>query len=742
MEFTDIVNLLDGREFREADSQIKRGRLKYPNNSAYLCLLIYSAYKQGSKVKAIASAKDFVNKHALNDANSVLLLYRLFSQEGLTKEAQQTYETALRKFPILGPKLLPALIEQMVDGVTPINIKQMEKLLMQLQKVSGETKDVYNAAFACSLMPTDTLLNQLGVKLVEKVAVENTQQLYVVTKLNSNLRQWDAVIDATETFKKKSAEIALDLEIETLYVEALIQSQNWTKLRIHTLPKLTTFNDYSTILNFILALRQLAESFNATKELLDTIPFKRNRLLSYLELAVQYNMPHEVYLQQYYDALKTKLCCFYDIRHYPKLNALKLEEGSNDSHVEINNQKFKLILLGEDYSVIIKENEAIYETACAKKKSLERYELLPENELILMNLLLDDNVNAFEKTDRLHSVLSRNPDDPRVRMWMMHSLAQYGHFTQTILGHFEDLKIKMIQIDTLGYYISNLVPLKENAMVLFNLYRYYLTVPSENVSMVLQGMENQVYTKLEGFFNFYNRSLNSVGELQLALTIAKMTTVLGLSDYSSFFVDRIKTRFQLDLLNDNRDFKTLWKFGINTKEAEAYANSLLLLLTLKLEYYKTLLLNEGNPSNAHSHIKNLNKLLSGEDTKSLNKFETWLYRIYFNLFKCLFKYNQKEMVTNMNYLTKNLKFTKVMPIIGEFSVLSSAYTLLIVSLVELVHNLTGLTDFKHLRDQLCTDIKKVNIRSLVEAELEKTGASKFGFTKHLDNYDILISSLK
>lgn len=736
MEFNDIVQLIDNGEFREADGQIKKWRLKYPTNSAFICLLHYSSYKQGSNT-ALVNAREFAKKQTLNDANAVLVLYRIFSQEGLMKEAQQIYESSLRKYPILGSKLLPALIEEMINGITPIDIKELEKLLMQLQKNSGDAKDVYNAAFACSLIADDSakLMNQLGLKLVEKLPLENTQQLYVIAKLNSNLNQWEAIINKVDTFKG-STEVELDLEIDALYVNALINSENWQKLHDHTFPKLTTFNDYTTILNFILAMRNLNKSHGQIKLVLDSIPFKRNRELSYVELAIQFSVPHEAFLQQYYDNLKSKLCCFYDISHYPNLESIKLDETSNDIHVEINNQKFKLLNLEGDQKSFMDESEAIYQRS-RESTTLERYETLPANELILMNLQINQALSPFERTERINDLLTHNTDDPRVRMWMMHNLSQFGHFSQSVLHHFKLLKIKMIQIDTLGYFINNLVPLKQNLTDLLNLYRYYLTIPSENISMVMGGIEKQVYTKLEGFFSFYNKCLNSVGELQLSLNIVQMTTILGMPDYLTFVLDRVRNRFQLDLLNDNRDFKTLWKFGINTKEPEAPTD----MLALKLDYYKALLLYERSSEKAHSHIKNFNKLLSG-DLKSLNKFQIWLYRIYFNLFKYLHKYNQKEMVTNLNYLTKNLKFSKVSPILNEFLVLSTDYTLLMVSLVELAHNLTGLSVVKSQRLLLVTDLKKLSIKSLVTAELQKAGASNFGFADTMDNYDILITSLK
>ncbi|RLV91248.1 N-terminal acetyltransferase B complex subunit MDM20 [Spathaspora sp. JA1] len=719
----EILDLIDRGSYGYAKTLLAKKVAKYPQKLGYQALQNKILYASGQQELAIKNNVNLLGKLP-NDPFSIEALRDFFVEAGMEREANLVYENAIKKYPISSTQLSITWWETSIEK---FDVKLFNKIFMYLYK-NDKSSRLYTfwysfsfyllVAQANNLSDKEiTLYKSLGKKIIHELTpFENTQELYVYVNFLLLEGDYSGIEDSIN-----SAGFNLDLDLKLIYLDALKQNSNWGKLYAYCQDLLLNqkFNDFDCWKLYILACTKSSVKYEDLNGILSVYPFSRNSLLAQIELAKAYPDKQEEVtnkIDQYYDKLNHKLCCYFDLVNFvddfasspsflDRIESTTQEIlQSNPTDVNqltrlINNQKFILLLEtpGIDFEAdFLTLNWKIYQIY-KDNTSIQggEFDNNPLNELNLISIILDlsrkpSSKNIIKNIGIINWLLQQDKYNHKLKLWLIKLYSQLNSFN-SILPVYQDLKIKMTQHETLNHYLTNINPSKQNLDQLVDIYRFYLTSKEEIKSGIIQGFNSGVFNKLESFLNFGKRLNNSISLNFIISKILQFSLVVGDAGYLNYFINYLKKNSSLitsEEFYDNRDFTSEWKLGLNRENYDLLKIPLDCESEIKLKLLVYSILFEENPIQIQKLLKSYNKILS--NAKISSPFDNLLFKLYFNFVKIVkSKLNNQEAQSLFNFIQKNLKFEKLKLVLIPQDLLSS----------ELNQNLTNLAEFLKIIQQ-------------------------------------------
>ncbi|CAH6718649.1 N-terminal acetyltransferase B complex subunit Mdm20p [[Candida] jaroonii] len=629
MEDTQIVEAIDSRNYQFAQSLISLKTSKYPQSSYYQALQVYLYHHQHNPTTNDKAIK-LLNQYP-TDLRTTSLLSKIFLERGLNKEADAVYENLVKKFP---NNCQPNLLQWFENSLQINNIRSLQKSTFHLSK-NGDNKYKFWAGLGyhllCQTIEDEKqikLFTTLGSKILPKP--ETTHELYVSSLLNDN----DTTIELIEEFMTTKP---LDLDIKLVYLD-LISGE---KLFSYTEKLLfdENFNDFNTWKKYISSSLEIGKKRTEIEEkILDYQSTrknaKRNTSLALVEL---YSSGDEgdftKYCRIYYEKFNKKLCCYDDLKPYNvklTLSSVGDEISVENLNHSINNYKF-----GEGDAWMI------YEKYLSLTKDKVKTDFYPANELVIADIMshIETPKEILEGIIKLRRITIHDPLDFRVQLNLI-KLYSYFNMQDLMYSSYETIKVRMLQIDSLGHFYSDnlsyLNPSKASLNHLVANFRFYLTCEQDISDNLVKAFEKGIYNKIPNFIKFNNRVIKSFEYYNTVIQIWQIIRFCNDKSFIGYFQSTIKS-IKIDEIIDNRDSSMSEIKPSQTIEK------------LKIEYAKEHFLLQPNEHN----FKKFNKLLEGS---KLSTFDTWLFKLYLNLFRMKTK---PQDTSSKNYLIKNLKIAKI-----------------------------------------------------------------------------------
>lgn len=661
MPESDILSAIQEDRLSLAKIDLERLLKRFPNKSYYWALNCYLLYAQGRLSQATSQCKELAQK-VPSDVHALSVLYDVYVKLGLSKEAGQLYERAIKKYPTR--ELIDAYLEKSLDK---FDASGMQKASMQLLKNFKSSREyAYRAAITCYFMSTRgtdkerTLYLGLGTGIVEKMAPhENNQEIFVHAKLLHVQERFAEVVKLIEPLKHR------DLELLLLYRDSLEKSENWQQLYDESYKLLfeLNFNDFSTWKHLIYSATKLEKSYEEVSKLISLD--NRNAYFAKIHLATAYGLNQHDTLENFYLKFQDKPSCAVDLLNFhlpsPLLDKIHTDyKGLTEKPALSSKQAIHLV-------------NCIKILLSSKRLNLNEIDLLmfPNPELIDLHLVkMIESLRADSSSDNivkyiitLEEYKVRDPENFKVKVWLLNFYTAIGA-TPLAIKVYKDLKIKMIQQDTLLHKLD-LLPSVGNLSELINTYRFYMTADGEVRPYVRNALQKSLYTKVEDFFKFGERLTHSLLRHLLTLRILKTSRMLG-NDYYNYFYRLMRDNKASILsdnfvLHDNRDFTSEYNLGVEILQLDLLEYERRKGTEyVKLNYLKELLIAEKDPNEIEKLIKLFNKWISSpEYISQLSKFEGHLVKLYHSIFKLakLKEFKDKDLVTK--FLLKNLNMNKI-----------------------------------------------------------------------------------
>ncbi|CCE78832.1 Piso0_000864 [Millerozyma farinosa CBS 7064] len=683
-----ILDAIDSGSYNYARSALAAKLKKYPNRSNYWALNCYLMLAMGQVEGAVNEAKKLREKTP-SDPQALSVLYTVFKKGGESRDASLVYENAMKKYPSVAISL-----GWFETSLKNFDLRSLQKSSFSLQKVDKSKREyVFWAALSCLTLAGNVddssesaLFNRLGLKLIEGMKpIENNQETFVYMSILAALEMDDELVSFMDDYRKSNV---LDLDLKLLNIQALKNTKKWQMLKEFTegLIFQESFNDFDTWKAYIMSCKESGVSKKELDNKIASYPTSRNTKLAAVEASSVFCEPVDDAVEAYYKSFSNKACCFHDLKYYkdsiePKrflklietdvFNGTELSDDNSKLLRSVNSQKFKLLFNSTDPS-FFQLNFEINKSFSPILKSKEKTDQYAPNELMLVNLASDLKTdsslkNVIKCAVILEKLLLNDEHNFLIRLWLMR-LYSYLNCNSLVTLQYDKLNIKMLQHDTLGYNIMSRssTPSKGLLNRLTNIYRFYLTAEQEIAVTMSKGFDKDIYNRIQSLIQFGKKLDRSLSKSHLVLTILKMSRILR-DNYFNYFSKVIRS-IEPELLTDtfelfdNRDFKTMWKFGLNESEQLPDLN---LGPTpnaeyVKLQCYKELIISKIN-NNPQKLFKIFNKLMNSPMyLEQLTGFEKWLLRIYLSIFKLVIFNSPKESDSIFNYLTKNLKAEKAL----------------------------------------------------------------------------------
>lgn len=669
----DILEAIDQGSFQYAKSQLVKNLKLYPNKSYFWALQSYYYYATNDYQNSINELNKLMAKTP-SDASTLDLLYTLCYKLNLVSKANEVYDNAIKKYQNT------ELIKQWYDkNLVNSDWKNLTKPLTLLsKKFPDDSSYKFLNAFNYYLVSLNfdngtkefNLYNMLSLKLFESISSMNNQQLFIKVKVLQNLNKLEQIVD------ELSAQLILDLDLKIIYLNTLNVLQLYSQLAEYSSKLIfdENFNDFDTWKFWIKSSFELGHS---RQSLIDKFTSSsRNSYLALIEIDLIYKQDLSASILNYYNHFKLKPCCFLDLKNY-------IADYQSLENLQLDAE--------QDNLTLFKFNKLFHQPYNSNINDLN-------GKLILLidNLDYNDIKSIITTVITLEHLLLLEPTNYNIRIWLI-NLYGYINCHELSIYHYKNLKIKMIQHDTLGYKImSNLKPNNSNLNQLVDIFRFYLTSDEEVKDSISTGFEKGVFNKLHDFVKFGHRLKNSISRRLLIIEILKMCRILS-NDYYNYFIKIVKAEkfyiledFQI---TENRDFTIDTKFSglplnpfpFEKKTAEY----------VKLNYLKELLIIETDSELANSFVKEFNRILSTHGAQ-FSKFDNWYFKILLNLFK-ITKLNAKDKDDLINNLIKNVKFSKIVgnylsPSVENFSVEFNKVTTGVMDLVKIYSKLNYQND--------------------------------------------------
>ncbi|OVF08421.1 putative N-terminal acetyltransferase complex subunit [Clavispora lusitaniae] len=646
---------------RDLESKLKR----FPDKSYYLALNCFYLAETGN-ASAEAQCRTLKQK-VPSDAKALDLLARAFKKLGLPTDANEIYENAVKKYPTTD-----LILTWFFKTIHSFDTRSAQKASMLLKKHAKSNRAyAVRAAFVnflWSLQSPSEKESTLHLALAESILndsspLESNQEIFALATILSKRGKYDQVVELLAPLDHR------ELELTLLYLDCLFRLENWEALYnlCHQLLFKEEFNDYDTWKYLIMAAKNLGKSETEISTLISSN--SRNAYMAKIELAKVYESNIETSVLAYYDSFATKPCCVADLSLIELFPAF-VERIHSDYSELLSKEKLspkeesKLCNLSK-LNLRIDPNLKLSWSQFAKFDSVN---LIDTYLICMIDDLRQDSSpeNIVKHIVHLEHLAKQDSENYRVKLWLLNLYTNIGASTKAIKV-FHDLKIKMIQNDTLSYKLD-LAPSLANLNELVQVFRFYLTSDSEVESFIQKGFEMDLYTKIQDFYQFGQRLSNSLTRHLVILRILQISRVLNHSYYNYFYkvVSDMKTEILSDCftVSDNRDFKTEYNLGAHLspleflhgaeqRKGKEYA---------KLYYLKELLIVERKEADIQNMLKAFNKILSNPShMKQFSAFEAHLFKMYLSLFKVAKDPKIKDKASEIGFLAKNLDFKKIKP---------------------------------------------------------------------------------
>lgn len=744
---SEILDLIEQGSYVQAQQQLARKIKKFPQRSYLYALNNQVLHKLGKSKQALENNLALSAKNP-NDPLTLSSLYEFFTEiGGHESEANAVYENVLKKYPTTS---LPALMEWFEKSIGKYDLKLYSKIFTFITKNNKDRLYIFWHSFCYLCLITKqlvseketTLFKTLGLKLIESLApFQNTQELYVYFKflvLNGKL---ETLIEQAQ-----NTTFPLDLDLQLIYLDALVESSSWKLLHETTERYIfkDRFNDYDTWKLYVLSGHKLGVSYQELYDKVSTYETSRNSLLILVELSLLFNNAHEASVTNYFEKYSHKVCCFPDLKNYishietePFLEKLQQEsrqivESSpstvNDLIKLVNIQKFVYYLTKERSADFLKQyvatNWRIY--SLFKDNTNIRggeFDYNPLNQLTIASIIIDVSNKPTAKTivkniAIITHLLKSDEYNHSLKLWLIKLLSNLNA-TNLIISYYNSMNIKMLQHDTLSHLLIPTNPSKDHLSTFITIFRFYLTSNEEVRANVLKGFNLGTFNKLQSFINFGARINNSVSKYFVILTILRFSVVINDLGYVTYFLNYLReSKFVETELVDNRDTDIEWKStGIFDKNDQLDGPRQ--DTNIKLELVKYLIMFEDEPTKINAYMKQYNKLL-GNSKDLFFKLDQSILKLYKQ------KLNASEQQSNINYLIKNLKFDKIKTLLPA-ELLNWQTGRVLVQAAEFIKAAQILSkrspansanqQLKPVIDQLIKDIKAYNFVSQQKQEL-------------------------
>ncbi|CAN3375476.1 hypothetical protein DIURU_002330 [Diutina rugosa] len=647
----DLVDLIDQGQYSHAQQALAQRIKRFPNRPYYPALQNLCLFRQGQQKDAVTKMLKLRDSNP-NCTKTIGVMYDFFVEAGKLSEANLCYENAMKRYPTaesLGTTWLNKTLT--THQYSPRLWNRIFMNLQRNQKSSREFK--YWTAFTYLLILKSgdatekeiPLFKQLALRLIEDLGYENAQELYVLAQLWAMNGETDKVVAAVTSSP-------VNFDVMVVYRNILQEANADQQLFDYCKLILSQFEDFTSTKLLIESGKKLGMSYDEVAEHLDSKP-TRNNLLAKVELAKVFDKPLDPAVQQYFNAMKSKLCCVNDLKGY-KIHP-KFEEKSSNVVAQVNEVKFKY-LAGEKFDDVAEEL-----SKSLSAKSVE-YDSDPVNEVRLLKVILDlqkDSTpqNIIKNICILEDLVETDKYNHKLLLWLL-KLYNQLNCGSSIQYFYTRLSIRMVQHETLGHLAMWAQPSKDSCKIFNDMYRFYLTAESEVIECIATGFNQGNYTKLESFIRFGDRMHRSIGRVYALLMNVRQSLLTNDWSYTKFFLDRLVNYENLLDMNyqDNRDFISEWKLGTFDEpldELKQMTNNVN-VADVKLWALQYLVAYTNDPQ----HFKLFNKAMGSH--KAATAFDKLLLQYYLNVFKLSQSSTKKpEVESCLNYLNKNLNSTKI-----------------------------------------------------------------------------------
>lgn len=662
----DLLDAINYGSHSYAAGEIAKKLKKNPNKSYYYALDSYNQLLLGNTAVASKKALDLKSKTP-SDPQTLDLLYDIFQRCGMPLLAKEVYENAARKYPT--ESVLDAWFSKALEQFDYLMI---QKAAMALQKSSKNRLYVLGAAVTCLTLSNNTAANSalfelLGLKLISGLGPETTQEKFVLASILLKQRLFGQVVDALKN-------TARDLDLTILYLGALYEQKEWKMLydEAHDLLFNKDFNDFDTWKYLIKAAAELKTPVDVLRGLVKLE--SRNGYLAAVEIETVYGNGTENAILAYFEQYKTRLCCVPDLKNYASESlevaafVLKISQAASETVLASSPEKLTphgltVVANHEKFRLLYSEEKDV-------NSALFRHKNPEFNDLVILKMLQNTSVSSsteeiVKNVIILEKLLELDTSNYKLRLWLInlynlvncHSLANF---------HYQSLKIKMLQHDTLGYkVIHDLNPNLHSLNHLVEIFKFYLTSDLEVNGNVSKAFKKGIFTKVEDFLQFGIKLRNSLSRNLLIVEMLRITRILS-NEYYNYFLKIAKAK-KYDLLenrvkfHDNRDFKTEAKLGVpvvnnlnlqqGTKKGDEY---------VKLAFFRELILAEKDAAEMEKLVTAFEKVLGHPETISqLTEFEQYLNAAYLAVFRSVFlKKGSENDVTGILNVSKIKGFLK------------------------------------------------------------------------------------
>lgn len=685
-EILDAIN--EGR-FASAKRELALKLKRFPQSSHFWALNCYYLYATGETEEAVEQCR-ILKQKVPSDAQALDLLYSLYGKLGMKAEANEVYENAIRKYP--STDLILTFFNKAVDH---FDTKTMQKSAMQLQR-HAKSNRLYGirAAFTNFLLSSQSTSEKesslylgLALGLIEKAQpLQSEQETYVHAVILEKQEKYETIIELLQPLEHR------ELEVILIYLRALDIAEKWQILYLecHKLLFAEKFNDFDTWKYLIKAAKKLDKPAQVLYEL---IKFdSRNSYMANIEISKVYGAGFDEALANYYEKFSSKQCLI------PDLSTLELPQNFYDKVQKVLAELTKKDTLTAQEAATLFNTQRLLllqEPSAKIDCSIFEHHQNPElSDLYLLDMaqsLKEDRSpqNVIKHIVHLEFYAGMDPENYKLRLWLL-NLYTSINASSLALKAYKDLKIKMIQHDTLSYKLD-LEPSVGSLNELVQTFRFYLTSDNEVAAFVDNAFQGELYTKLEDFLRFGERLSKSLSRHLLTVRILKFSRILN-NDYYHYFSKALKESKAAILsddfsLFDNRDFKTDYNLGIEVLPLRFYETEQRRGTNyVRLCYLKELLLVEKKESEITKLLKLFNKWLSNPDyVLQLSSYESHMFKLYLSLFKLVKVPNPKDKVLLVNFLVKNLDFNKVkLNFISKLPPLTSTLNHILVETFEFV----------------------------------------------------------
>lgn len=558
-----------------------------------------------------------------SDPNTLNLLDSAFQLLDYTPK-DDLYEAAVRKYS--STNLVYDWFKRTVDKN---DIVGMQKASMALSKVfksnteNGRMVKLWAAASMYIVIECckdkdrlsgnkDKLLAMLGLKILEGVEGDsknglNAQEMFVKCQLLLKKGDNDECLRELEDFISKEN----NLDLLLIYFDQLKENERWSELYDACVNYLINVgvDDWDTWKLAILAARNLGK-MDQMNEVISSYKIGRNSQLAKIEaIEAGDTSGKEKTLENYLSLYMHKLCCYLDLECFLEENlfmktsilsildkqfSLKdldsvvrgdRKATDNDLVLLVNYIKIKTKLFPELF-----EDKEFFSICCQYYNSTKHLQnklvdfdyycgfefiILALESYLTINRDSTNTQSFFNLIIILENSLIRNKYEFHLQLWLAHCYS-HTNLSSPLKRIFEALKIKNVQIDTLGpHFMNHLSSKTRNSDLISTAARFYShNVAMELPPMVMSCFEHCTFSKLKGFIEFKLRTENSITHYQVVLESIQNFRLnkenMAINDIVTDFIPSLKDAFNvmkcssndIDLkLHDNIDRKIMWQCG-------------------------------------------------------------------------------------------------------------------------------------------------------------------------------------